>query len=514
MLKFKNLLSGIKQLAGQTIWYGISNVLSKMINFLITPILTYLMVEDKGRTEFGEFSLLYAWIAVFNIFYTYGLETGFFRFSNTPGITPQRLFNTTFGSHIITTVFLSGVLLYYSQPISNFLKIGALPQIVVISILIMAFDTLATIPFAKLRQENRPRKYAFIKMFGVLLNICLVLLFVYIVPVFFSGSKNFFIEWVMRQNRVTLLVVANLIQAIFTFLLLWSDWKGFRLRIDSILWKKIMVYSTPMIIIGLAGMINEVMDRQMLTSFLPYSIEKNKQIVGVYSANYKISIFITMFITAFRLAAEPFFFKQKSEKNAPFIYAKVMKWFVITLCIAFLFTGLYLNIWQYMIGEEYRSGLYIVPVLLIANVFLGIYYNLSVWYKITDKMYWGIIITVMGAIITLVGNYLFIPKYGMLAAATVTMVCYGCMVVLAYMVGQKYYSIPYVWKKLLAYILISVLALWLNNTIQSFITNFWLQTFFATILMLLFIAFIAKIEKKELQHMPLIGKYFKPQNNI
>ncbi|AHF17659.1 lipopolysaccharide biosynthesis protein [Niabella soli] len=500
-------MSGIKQLAGQTIWYGLSNVLTKLIGFLLTPILTYLMTDQKGVQEYGDFSLLYAWIGVANIVYTYGLETGYFRFSSDANVSQKQLFNTTFGSYVITTLLLSGILLYYSQPISEFLGIGKLPQAIVLTVLVMVFDTLSTIPFAKLRNENRPRRYAFIKIFGVVVNIGLVVLFIYFIPKHFSDSGNALTRWVMHQNRVVLLVLANTIQSLFVFLFLYPEWKRFRFRINKTLWRTVMRYSTPMIIIGLAGMINEVMDRQMLKSFLPYSMDENMRIVAIYSANYRISIFITMFITAFRMAAEPFFFKQKNASNAKQTYARVMKWFVITLCIAYLFTGLYLHIWQGIIGRGYRSGLGIVPILLMANVFLGVYYNLSAWYKLTDKMYWGIIITAIGATITLVGNYLFIPKFEMYAGATVTMVCYGSMVVLAYLLGQKYYPIPYAWKKLVAYMVITVLLFLVNKTLVSFTHNFWLKTGCATVFMCIFLYLVGRVERKELKSLPVIGRF-------
>lgn len=504
-----DILSSIKKLASQTLWYGVSNVLARMLNFLLTPILTYLLGSQKGMVEFGDFSLLYAWVAVVNILFSYGLETGYFRFSNKENFKQKQLFNTTLGSHIISTVIFSIVIIALRHPVSELLQIGEYPEIITMLVLVIAFDTLSIIPFAKLRQENKPRKYAAIKVLGVLINILLVIFFVYVLPTYFKNATSGLIQWVLQQNRVSLLVLANLVQALFTFTLLYSEWKSFRFSFDKTLWKQILKYSTPMIIIGLAGMINEVMDRQMLLSYLPYSIERNKQLVGIYSANYKISIFITLFIQAFRLAAEPFFFKQQSAGDAKATYAKVMKWFVITLCLAFLFTGLYLHIWQYMIGPEYREGLYIVPILLMANVFLGIYYNLSIWYKVTEKMYWGIIITVIGAIITLVGNYIFIPKYEMLAGATVTMICYGSMVALAYLIGQRYYAIPYALKTIGAYILFMLLVFILNQYISTYINNFWIKNLIATFFMFVFILVVVISEKKEFQQLPLIGKYLK-----
>lgn len=509
----------IKQLAGQTIWYGLSNVISRLLNSLLTPILTYFMGTASGLTDFGEFSVLYAWVALFNIIYTYGLETGYFRFSNEDKFNTQKLFNSTYASHIVTTLLFSAVLIYFSEDVAHFISIGEHPEIVTATVLVLAFDTLSAIPFAKLRQENRPQKYAFIKVAGIAMNIVFVVFFIALMPKYFSNSSNAVIQWLFEQNRVFLLVLANLIQAFVTFLLLYKEWGTFRLEFDSVLWKKVMIYSTPMIIIGLAGMVNEVIDRQMLKDYLPYTIDINKQYVAIYSANYKIAIFITLFIQAFRMAAEPFFFKQKNEQNAPQVYANVMKWFVIVLCIAFLFTSLYLEIIKYMLGSSYRSGLYIVPILLMANVFLGIYYNLSVWYKITDKMYWGIIITVIGAVITLLGNYYFIPQYELLASATVTMICYGTMVVLAYIIGQKYYPIPYNVRRIIQYLSLMLILYFVHNIIKRDIipisTNTGLVIYdlvAGTIFMLFFIRVVSCWEqiniRQSLKQLPMVGKYF------
>lgn len=257
------------------------------------------------------------------------------------------------------------------------------------------------------------------------------------------------------------------------------------------------------------------LNRQMLAKFLPLSEVNAKRIVGIYSANYKLAIFITLFIQAFKMAAEPFFFNQAKEKNAPGLYARVMKWFVITLALAFLFSALYLDVWKYLVGSSYRSGLGVVPVLLFANICLGIYYNLSVWYKLTDQMRMGLYITLAGAIITLVGNYVFIPKWGMYASAWSTLVCYASMVVLAYFIGQKYYPVPYPVKKILSYLTVMLIFFFIKIGVNG-LTAGWsewpqlaIRLVTATVLMLLYLLLILKVERSELRTMPFIGMYLK-----
>ncbi len=294
--------------------------------------------------------------------------------------------------------------------------------------------------------------------------------------------------------------------------MLYEEWKDFRFKINKKMWSQLFLYSMPMIFIGLAGMINEVMDRQMLAKLLPISVDA-KRIVGIYSANYKLAIFITLFIQAFKMAAEPFFFSQSKEKNAPVLYARVMKWFVITLSLAFLFSALYLDVLQFMIGVSYRSGLTIVPILLFANICLGIYYNLSVWYKLTERMRIGLYITSFGALITLTGNYIFIPLYGMYAAAWTTLVCYASMVIITYLIGQRYFPVPYPVKRILTYLSLMLIFYFIKISIDLF-SNSWINSMqllirlpVATLLIIIYISIILKIERAELKTMPLIGKF-------
>lgn len=516
--KFHFFLAAIKQLAGQTLWYGVSNVGARMLNFLLTPLLTYLLADNQGMVDYGGMNVLYAWIAAANIIFTYGLETAFFRFSSQEGANRDDIFQTSFGSLIISTFFLTLGLYLFRNPIQTFLDINGHASYITWCALLIALDTLSAIPFARLRQENRPRRYAFVKLAGILINIvCIVFFLVYLPKWLQAHPGSSLAGWYGSNTRLGFILLANLLQNLFVFLVLYPEWKSFRFRINSGLWKKMVNYSAPMVIIGLAGMINEVMDREFLDKLLPFDNDANKKIIAVYSANYKLAIFITLFIQAFKMAAEPFFFSQAKEKHAPSMYARVMKWFVITLAIAFLFTALYLDIWKVVIirGDGFRRGTGVVPVLLLANICLGIYYNLSVWYKLTDRMRMGIYITLVGAAITIVGNYGFIPKWGMYASAWSTLVCYFTMMVLAYFLGQRYYPVPYPVKKIIAYLVVMLVLFFLKVGLDALTAGladglrFTLRVCGASILMGLFLLLVLKAERKELKGMPFVGRFIR-----
>ncbi len=498
-------MSSIKKLAGQTLWYGASNIAARFLNYLLTPLITYLLHNPEGVKDYGNYSLLYAWIAVVNIVFTYGFETGYFRFYNKPGADKRAIFQTTFGSILLSTIGLVGLLIILRAPINQLIGLAHHNEYIIWAILLVGLDALSIIPFAKLRQEARPKKYAFVKLSGIILNILLVVFFLVLLPDFLKDHPSSFLyHWYNRNTAVGFLVLANLCQNILVFLLLYKEWRSFRFEINKKLWKQIFKYSSPIIIIGIAAMINEVMDRQMLAMFLPMSEEKARQVVGIYSANYKLAILISLFIQAFKMAAEPFFFEQAKDKDAPKTYARVMKWFILTVAFAFLFTTLYLDVWKYFIGRSYRSGLGIVPILLAANICLGVYYNLSIWYKLTDKMMMGLYITLLGVAVTLVGNYFFIPKYGMYAAAWATFFCYFIMMVISYLVGQKYYPIPYQVKKSCLHIIVMLGVYFIYQGVSMILSSLVLNLILATLLMGCFLVIIGRMEKKELKNLAVI----------
>jgi O-antigen/teichoic acid export membrane protein len=491
-------MSQLKKLASQTLLYGLSNIMAKMLNYLLTPLLSYLLINQAGQIANGNMAIIYASMTFFNIIFTYGMETAYFKFSNQDGVEKNKLFQTSLTSLIISTVFLCGVVFFTREWLS---KLMSLDQTIYINFmfLIIAIDTIAVIPFAKLRQEQRPLKYAITKLLGILVTIGFTLWFIVFSPSYIiHHTESFYTSIIKPYDTTSLLLISNVAGSLITLLLLIKEWKGFRFNIDINLWKKVIGYSLPFIIIGLGGMINEVIDRIMLSKLYVGTVEEAKSITATYNFSYKLAIFITLFIQAFKMAAEPFFFNQSKEKNAPEIYAKVMYWFVITLCIAFLFTSLFIDGFKYFIGPQYRYGLGVVPILLSANVCLGIYYNLSVWYKITDNLKYGIAITLFGAALTLSINYYFIPSYGMYASAYATLICYGTMMILSYFLGQKFYSIPYKIKSIGFYVLMAAICFICQNILSLFISSVSIRLLTGFILLGIYLILIVKKESVEI----------------
>jgi O-antigen/teichoic acid export membrane protein len=283
------------------------------------------------------------------------------------------------------------------------------------------------------------------------------------------------------------------------------------MRLNPAFWKKMMSYSWPLIIVGFGGMVNEMIDRFMILKLYPGNTEEAYSQAGIYSANYKLAVLIVLFIQAFRLGAEPFFFKQSTEQHAQKTYARVMKFFVLACCFCFLAVVLFLDIWKYFMGTrhpEYYTGLKVVPLLMLAKIFLGVYYNLSIWYKLTNRNLTGAWITLGGAAITVAFNWFFIPIWGYMACGVATLLCYGFMMITSYSLGQKHYPVPYPKKKLLAYIFLVVLLFGIHQGLIWFWDDRWFNLGSGAFLLLLFTIFVFRIEKKEFQKLPVFGKYF------
>lgn len=498
----KSRMSSVKQLAGQTIWYGFSSIFGRFLNYLLTPLLATIFAS----ADYGKITTLFAIAGFLNILYTYGLETAYFRFStNQP---ESKVYNTATSSIIITTALLTGVMLLMSNSIAAFLEIPDHPEYVQWVLWIVALDTLAVLPFSKLRFEGRPRKFAFIKIFNILINIGLILFFLVLCKNAEKGS--FLASLYSKEVGLGYVILANVAASAVTLLLLAKELFSFRFKIDTKFWKELMSYSWPLIIVGLGGMVNELIDRFMILKLYPGTTSEAYSQSGIYGANYKLAVLIVLFIQAFRLGAEPFFFKQSTQENAQRTYARVMKFFVIACCFCFLGVVLFLDIWKYFMGRshpEYWTGLKVVPILMLAKLFLGVYYNLSVWYKLTNKNLTGAWITLGGAAITILINFLLIPTIGYMACAIATICCYGFMMVISYRLGQKHYPIPYAWKKLTAYVVICVLLFGIHQLATYYIVSMWFSHLLGLTLITAFALFIFRIEKKEFQNLPVIGKY-------
>lgn len=500
-------MSGIKKLAGQTVWYGFSSIFGRFLNYLLTPLLVTIFASG----DYGKISTLFTIAAFLNIVYTYGLETSYFRFSS---IEPeQKVYNTCSSSLFITTAFFSVILLFFTQSIAGFLEMPDNPEFIKWVIIIVALDTLSVMPFAKLRFEGRPRKFAAIKVLNILINIGFVVFFLVVCKnAHESNANNFFSTLYNPKINIGYVIIANLIASGITLLLLSKEIMQFRFRLSPGFWKKLMQYSWPLIIVGFGGIINETIDRIMLLKLYPGTTEEAFSQSGIYSANYKLAIVIVLFIQAFRMGAEPFFFKQSTSDNAQRTYAKVMKFFVITCCFCFLGVTLFLDIWKYFMGtahKEYYTGLKVVPLLMTAKIFLGIYYNLSIWYKLKDRNLTGAWITLGGAAITILFNWFFIPVLGYMACAIATVLCYGFMMVVSYSLGQKHYPVPYATKKILAYIAVCLLLFGIHQAFLLADLNHWINRGAAVLLIGLFSLLVFNVERKELQKLPVLGKFIK-----
>ena len=505
-------MSSIKKLAGETIWYGGSTIAARLINYLLTPFLTYTLTY---KSDYGKIALIYALIPIFNIIFTYGFETTYFRFSGKKeGST--KLYSTAFLSLLFSTIIFTGILWLNKTSLGTVIGLEKFPTIIKLMILVIATDALSAIPFARLRQEGRPKKFAAAKILGVLINILLTWFFIGYCPAHYAANPTGWLSKVYDPaiNPITYVVFANLAQSIITLIFLSKEILQIRFSFDGALWRQMMIYALPLVLVGMGGMINETMDRLMLSWWLPGSKIFREEQVGVYSACYKLSILITLFIQAFKMSAEPFFFKQAEGSNPQRIYARVMKFFVMIISVMFLVVSLFIPIWKYFIGPKYWEGLSVVPILLLANVFLGIYYNLSIWYKLSNKTIYGAWVTLIGTTITIIINYIFIPKYGFTACAWATLICYGSMMIISFVWGQKYYRIPYAWKKLLAYIIIVVTIFFIHKGITNLYDNKYFSLGIAAVLLLIYCRFLTLVEYKEFSKLPFVGKYFMQKKSI
>ncbi len=497
-------MSSIKQLAGQTFWYGISSIAARFISYLLTPYLTYSLLVSKANI--GQWGAVYAAIPLFNVIFTYGMETTYFRFMR-KDVDREAVNNTASISLLISSVSLS-VLLWFNQAwLAKITTLSEFPILIQLSIFVIGLDALATIPFVRLRYEGRPRLFASLKIAGILINVGFTVFFLSYCPHAIKANPASWIAHIYKPqlNPITYVLVANVLASFFTLLLLGKWMLPKRWNFNFVLWTTMMAYSLPMLVAGLGGMINETFDRLMLGWWLPGTHEYADEQRGIYNACYKLSILITLFIQAFRMGAEPFFFKQAESGNPQHLYARVTKFFVITVSVMFLVVTLFLPVWKHLIAPKYWEGLKVVPILLLANMSLGIYYNLSIWYKVTNKTIIGAWITLIGTSITFIVNYFFIPKYSYVASAWATFLCYFSMMVISFIWGQKKYYVPYAWKKLSAYIIIVLILFYLHNAINSVITNTYLSLIIALVFITAFILFVLKIEKKEFEKFPLIG---------
>jgi O-antigen/teichoic acid export membrane protein len=472
-----------KKLVGQTAIYGLSSIIGRLLNYLLVPLYTRLFAPEV----YGVVVELYAYIGFLLIFLTYGMETGFFRFSQTYK-KPDELYSTIILSLFSTSTLFIIFVYSFLTPIASLLDYSANPEYIFWLSLIVGIDAVIAVPFAKLRLQEKAIKFATIKLINIGINIGSNLFFLILCPYILKMSPESKILVIYSENiGVGYVFISNLIANIVTLLILLSELFNIKFSFNITLLKRVLIYTLPLLIAGFAGMINETLDRLLLKYLLPESVNAMEQI-GIYGANYKLAILMTLFIQMFRYAAEPFFFSQFKEKDSKHTYAQVTKYFVLCgLCI-FLGVMLYIDIIKFFIDESYHSGLTVVPILLLANLFLGIFFNLSIWYKLNDLTKYGAYLAIIGAIITVVINVLLIPKYGYMGSAIATLICYFSMTVISYLWGNKYYKVNYDIKNISLYFVITGIIYSLSILIKF--ENNILDLSINTLLLLSFIGFI------------------------
>lgn len=491
-------LSGIRKLAGQTLWYGIPSITSRFLGYLMNLSLP-LIFKEPAIT--ADLTLVYAAVAFLNVLYTYGLETAYFRFSQEAD--KQKLYSTLSVSLFGSTLLFSALLWFFQVPLAEMANLKGHTEYIRWMIGILFFDTIATLAFAKLRQENRPRRYAFARMASVVVNILVVVLFLGVIPRYVTAHPESFLSFFHTEGEsgIVWYLIGNFLGSVTTFLLLQKEFRQLKLQFDPSLWKQVMRYTWPLVIVGMGGIVNDMLSRLLYQFVVDLPTEQAKHELGVFGNIIRLSIVITIAIQAFRMAAEPFFFNRSKEDNVQFTYARVMKYFVLVCCMLFLGISLYIDVvkwfFQAIHRDRWTEGLYVVPLFAMANIFLGIYYNLSIWYKLTNRNLTGAFITLGGALITIALTIWLIPIFHYWGAAMAAFGCYLFMVITSYWLGQKHYPVPYETGRILFYLFVCTgfyrahrfLVTWSDSRLFNLAT--------ATAFLLVFVWIISRVEKKE-----------------
>lgn len=416
----------------------------RLLNYLIlTPFFTRIF----DLQEYGVITELYAYVVFLMILLTYGMETGFFRFSQiTKG--DKKVFSTCMISLFTSSLLFIALIGIVYLPVSHIMGYGQRPEYILWIGIIVSVDAFTAIPFARLRWENKATKFTLIKIASVILNIGLNFIFFLVIPSIEESCTRHWMTKIYHQEiGVGYVFISNMVSSLLTLFMLSGTIIRMRPIFEFKIWTKMINYSIPLLISGLAGTVNEALDRVLLKHLLQDPDSALAQL-GIYGANYKIAVLMTLFIQMFRYASEPFYFGHAEKANASIIFAQVMKYFVIVSLFIFLVVTLYIDLFKHFIGRHFHEGLPIVPVILFANLLLGIFFNLSIWYKLNNLTKYGAMITIMGAVITFFVNWFFIPIYGYTASAWAHVVCYGAMVVVSWWLGRKYYRIKYPMKSI------------------------------------------------------------------
>lgn len=481
-------MNPLKKLAGETAIYGVSSIVGRFLNWLLVPLYTYIFAPD----EYGIVANLMSYVALFLVLLTYGMETGYFRFANKEG-KADITFTTGFLSLSVSTLVFWLLIFIFLNPMADYLKISDHKEYILLLATTLGLDAITALPFAKLRLQNRAFRYAGLKLINIFTNLGINLFFLVLCPWIHENFQNIPIESIWNPNiGVGYIFIAFCVASVINFLLLLPDLKSLKFKMDSGLLKEILSYSWPILVVSVCGQINLNLDKMLMPNLIPESMDPMYQ-TGIYGANYKLAVIMTLFIQAFRYAFEPFFFAQSKQENSQQVYADVLKYFTVFCLLIFLGVMFYIDIVKLLIKSNYHEGLSIVPYVLLGNLFFGVFFSLSLWYKLSDKTRYGAIMAILGSVITIVLNIVLVPKIGYQGAAYAVFLCFGIMMVVSYLLGQKHYPVPYDIKRILFYFIFAMILFAVASQIQ--IDNQWIKMFAKTPLLLAFIGIVIHKEK-------------------
>lgn len=502
-------MSAVKGLAGDTMWYGLSSIIGRMISYLLVPLYTTIFLPG----EYGIVTELYAYTAFLYPIFTYGIETAYFRYANKQKSEEPGLFNLVTTMLMCSSITMAGLIFLFGKDLAVWLEYPGKEMVFYWLAAILMADSITAIPFARLRFQNKAKKFALIRFFNITFAVVLNLFFLVFCLKIYKGEwltqwQSFMQAHYDFEFKAKYVFLSNLISNSLLIVLLFKEFDGFRLTFNLKKIAPILLYASPLLFMGLAGVTNEMLARALLKFWLPlgfYPGQTSIDALGIFGACYKLSVFMMLGIQAFRYAAEPFFFSKAGQTDSPALFARVMTGF--TIFNAFIFVAVSLNLevigMVFLANPVYREGLYIVPFLLMGYLFNGIYYNLSVWYKLTDRTIYGAMITIFGALVTIGLNFVLIPILGYFGSSLVTLASFFCMAAISYLFGRKYYPVPYQVMKILTYVSFSSVLVY---CFYQFNTDNWLINFAVRNLgVLLFVAITYLVERRHLSGRVVFG---------
>lgn len=487
-------MNSFKKLAGDTAIYGASSIVGRFLNWWLVPYYSFMFLPG----EYGVVTNMYAYVAFLLVLLTYGMETSYFRFAS-KSEEPEKVYSTSLISLFFTTASFVLLASVFRHEIARFIHYPDHPEYILWFALILGIDAFTAIPFARLRLNNRPLKFALVKFVFIGCNIAFNIFFISLCPKLIESHPDSFLRFIYSEEiGVGYVFISNLLSSVVTLIILLPEIFRITFVFDRQLLNKMLSYGFPILIVGLTGMVNQNIDKVLIPFLIPESDDPMFQL-GVYGANYKLAVLMNMFIQAFRYAFEPFFFAQGGSKDDPKMYATVMKYFVLFGLLIFLGMMLYIDVVKVIIAPEYHVGLKILPLVLMANLFFGIYFTLSLWYKLTDKTRYGAYMALIGAGITLALNFILIPKMGYMGSAVAVFVCFFVMMIISYLLGQKFYPVPYDLKKIGMYFMVA-LVVYCASVFTRELSNF-PKYLLNTLLIGLFLASVYISERNELMKL-------------